>query len=62
MARSTYIYVAMDKYDSIIVVGTVKREVIQKVRDRWKHIVVAIYRFYDCSDAPSTLVDPKEWI
>jgi len=61
MARSKYIYVAMDRYEGIIVVGTVKKEVIAKVRKQYAHVVVAIYRFGDCGDAEETLVDPKEW-
>jgi hypothetical protein len=60
MARSTYIYVAMDSHD-IVTLGTVKREVIALVRNHYSHIVTEIRRYYDAGDVSYSLVEPKEW-
>ena len=61
MARSTYIYVAMDRHYDIIVLGTVKREVYARVLSYYSHIVTEVRRYRDANDATYVLLPAEEW-
>jgi hypothetical protein len=59
MARSTYIYLAMDTHDNITAF-TVKHEMISFVK-RNEGLISHVYRVRDGVPYSETIVDPKDY-